>query len=303
VFADEEIVRSVQATLGAAEGKKGGKKGEERRGVISACCQWLRDQQTEGMLGGGSQAKIDDLVAELAALEDEQSNLGPSAGAHDGCSVQAAITAKRAEVATAQKRLMWRPLLHLHNVRQERALKSQARAKNREDIRTQQPLLWRELALLLMLQAAAMEHALTSCGRGDGAAAQRSPGASPLKYGTPSAGKAGRVVAGPAGASRRDSMVLQTPMLPAAEAAAADSPSTPKSFIPEENKQQKQQQQQQQQQQQWQAALHRLPYINDGAIAAAESSSALQPLMLLLKVSAHCRAAWIVIACAHWRSR
>jgi hypothetical protein len=279
VFVDEEIVRSVQATVeGVEETKKGGKKGEQRHGVISACCQWLRDQETEGMLGGGSDM-LEELVAELAELEDEALSLDASASAHDRSCVQAAIAAKRAEIATAQKRLMWRPLLQLRNDRLE-----QSRAKNRAESRTKQPLLWKELALLLMLQAAAMDHALRCCGRGDGAGAQRSPGASPLKFATPSTGKPGRVMAAHASASRRDSMVTQTPSLPVAEAVAADSPFTPKSFIPEENKLQ------QQQVHQWQSAFHRLPYMSDIANVATESA-ALQPLMLLLKVSAHRRTA------------
>jgi hypothetical protein len=286
VFADMEIVRSVMDVAAAVEDKKSGKKADEGPGVIAACCQWLCDQCAEGVLGGGS--RIDALVEELAALENKVSS-NPA----EVVSMQAAIAVKRKEIAAARSQLTWRPMLHDHENRQKPVQKSQTKSKHIKDAEImQQPLLWKELALLLMLQAAALENALKHAIRGEGGAAvHRSPATSPIKHTTPSAGKPSRVMAGNSG-SFRGSMISQSPLLPGhvADVVAGEAPSTPKSFIPEEVKHHAiqhttQQQQEQQQQQPWQTALCRLPYMSDGANGGLAVNSALLPLMQQLKVS------------------
>ena len=272
MFADMDIVHSMQAAAVVADKSKGGKKGEEG-GVISACCQWLLDQHAEGLLVHGSPHMIDAAVDERDASQDV-SLLGKVANAAEHAEKKAAAIASRRQSA-------WRPMLQAYEDSWcKQAHKSQDRTKSAKEMGgTKQPLLWRELALLLMLQAAALESALKCAARGDGCApAQRWQPASPLKHATPTAGKPSRIHAGgPASPVHRGSIMSSSPMPPALDADVGDSPSTPKSFIPEENKQQ--------QQQHWQTALYRLPYVDDGTNGGIGGNSGLLPLMQQLKVS------------------
>jgi hypothetical protein len=276
MFADMGIVHSMQAAAVVADKSKGGKQGEEG-GVISACCQWLLDQHAEGLLVHGSPHMVDAAVDGRDASQDV-SLLGKVANAAEHAEKKAAAIASRRQSA-------WRPMLQAYEDRCcKQAHKSQDRTKSAKEMGgVKQPLLWRELALLLMLQAAALESALKCAARGDGwAPAHRSQSASPLKHATPTAGKPSRIHAGgPGSPVHRGSIMSSSPMLPAPDADVGDSPSTPKSFIPEENKQQ----QQQQQQHHWQTALYRLPYVDDGTNGGIGGNSGLLPLMQQLKVS------------------
>ena len=268
MFADAGIIQSVQAAAAAGEKRKGGKNSGE--GVIAECCQWLFTQQQEGLLGGLRSARVDALGAELAVLQ--QQLLSP-VDATDLKAKQREIADKQAEIAAAEQAVLWRPSLQAHEGGGPDAKLSRRQKKSKNDSGAQQPLLWRDLALLLMLQAAAMDSALRSSHRGgDGTAAvPRSPSSSPLKTTTPSAGKPSRVQAGGAFTplQRRDSLI--SPLQQPSDAATSDSPPACKAVVPEESKQQ----------QQWHAALCCLPYVGGGHYGGGSTS--LLPLMQLVK--------------------
>lgn len=244
MFADEGILQSVQAASASRT-----QKGVERAGAVAACCQWLQEQRA-GVLVENSRDDFDGLNADLDSLKDFNSARDQTASAHE------------------HEPGLWRPILEPHEKEQE--LHVARPAKGKKDAAAPQPLLWRELALLLMLQVAALEHVVRDEG---GAAVVRSPATSPLKHATPSAGKPSRVQLGNAGSPlHRQGSNTSSWSQSAADAGAGESPSTPKAFIPEENKQQ-----------QWQTALCRLPYV-DSATVSAGDNKALQTLMQQLKV-------------------
>ena len=246
VFADEGILQSVQASSASRS-----QKGVERAGAVAACCQWLQEQHAEGVLAEHSRDDHEGLNVNPASLEDSNSARDQIASEHE------------------HEPGLWRPILEPHEKGQE--LHVARPAKDKKDAAAAQPLLWRELALLLMLQVAALEHVVRGEG---GAAVARSPSTSPLKHATPSTGKPSRVQQGNAGSPLyRQGSNASSLSQSAADAGAGELPSTPKAFIPEENKQQ----------QQWQTALCRLPYV-DSATVSAGDNKALQSLMQQLKV-------------------
>jgi hypothetical protein len=248
VFADECIVQGVQAASASRT-----QKGVERVGVLAACCQWLQEQHAEGVLAEHARVDFNGLDVDPASLEDFY-----AASAHEHTPA------------------LWRPILEPHEKEQGLHKAQSVKDVYKKDTAVHQPLLWRELALLLMLQVAALEKNV----RGEGlAAAALSSSTSPLRHATPSAGKASRVQLGNSGSPmhRQGGNVLSQS---AADVGAAESPRTPKAFIPEESKQQHQQQQQEQK---WQTALCRLPYV-DAATVSGGDGMALQPLMQQLKV-------------------
>jgi hypothetical protein len=273
MFVEPSIISSVQAAAAAIEQKGGKNGGNGNEGVITACCEWLHAQQAEGLLVGPQCARIEALAAEIAHLELDLHSLNH---APDRVAKEKVIAAKRTELAAAQQCALWRPSLQsheeasLHAAKQLRQGKGKSKdtgtVNDRKSSNLQQPLLWRDLALLLMLQAAAMQCAVRSSDRGEGALiAPRSP-SSPLKQAaaTMSRRTSMQMQSGNA-ASRRDSVVPS-----ALESASADPPSSFKAMIPEESKQQ-------QQQQQWFTAMCHLPYVGDGSHGSG--GAMLLPLM------------------------
>jgi hypothetical protein len=261
VFADAGIIQDLQAAASAVErqGVKNSKSGGE--GVVAACCQWLRAQQDDGMFGGLQRARVEALCEELEVLERD----APSAdNVLDPLEKTSVVAAKRAELAAAQQLATWRPSLQVHEQTLQRATQRLRGNKSKSAAGIEQPLLWRDLALLFMLQAAAMECGARSSERGDSTSAvPRSP-SSPVKLTTAVASKRTSVQMQSGSAAFRKDNVASPLALD-----VADSPSASKALIPEESKLQ--------QQQQWFAAMCRLPYVGDGA--HGNGSTLLLPLM------------------------
>jgi hypothetical protein len=251
------------------------KKDDNGTSAVVACCNWLLGQHNDNSAVGVH--RNDSLLSELAVLEADLSMIDPETHAADYASKLAEIAAKRTEMSDAQQNAIWRPRLEVYEVRRQLCGLNPEKQNGSRGTRTQQPLLWRDLALLLMLQSTALEYALKCANRHEGvAAASRSPSTSPFKQATPSLGKPIRVHAGiSASQLLRGSNTCPSPALSQMDDATSDSSSTPKAFIPEESSQQ--------QLQHWQTALCRLPYVEDGANGKG-GHAVLVPLMQLLKV-------------------